>query len=105
MKVVTRKRYSKEFKAQAVELARSGKPVPELAQELEISSGTLYRWISKAPQAPQLGSAGLRAAGEEAEADELRRLRRHNAQLQLENDILKKAAVILGTKTSNSGAS
>ena len=28
----------------------------------------------------------------------LRRLRRENATLQLENDILKKAAVILGTK-------
>jgi transposase-like protein len=62
MKVVTRKRYSKEFKAQAVELARSGKPVPELAQELEISSGTLYRWISKAPQAPKRTSCGACAA-------------------------------------------
>ena len=31
-------------------------------------------------------------------APELRRLRRENASLKLENDILKKAAVILGTK-------
>ena len=101
MKVVTRKRYSKEFKTQAVELARSGKPVPELAQELEISSRILYKWINKSPQAPQLGSAGLRAEGEVAGADELRRLRRLNARLLLENDILKKAAVILGTSPCN----
>jgi transposase-like protein len=40
----------------------------------------------------------LRAGGEEPGADELRRLRRENAHLKLENDILKKAAVILGTK-------
>lgn len=101
MNAVKRKRYSKEFKRQAVELARCGKPVSELAQELEITSGMLYRWISKDSQGPQLGSAGLRAPGEEAAADELRALRRQNARLQLENDILKKAAVILGTKTPN----
>jgi transposase len=35
---------------------------------------------------------------EEPEADELRRLRREIANLKLENDILKKAAVILGTR-------
>ena len=39
-----------------------------------------------------------RPPDEEPEADELRRLRRENANLKLENDILKKAAVILGTK-------
>jgi transposase-like protein len=36
--------------------------------------------------------------GEEPAADKLRRLRREIANLKLENDILKKAAVILGTK-------
>ena len=47
--------------------------------------------------ATKLGSGGVRAVGEEPAADELRRLRRENANLKLENDILKKAAVILGT--------
>jgi len=46
----------------------------------------------------QLGSAGPRAVGERSAADELYRLRRENANLKLENDILKKAAVILATK-------
>ena len=49
-------------------------------------------------QPAQLGSEGGRAVGEEPAADELRRLRREIANLKLENDILKKAAVILGTK-------
>ena len=39
-----------------------------------------------------------REEGQEPAADELRRLRRENAKLKIENDILKKAAVILGTK-------
>ncbi len=58
----------------------------------------LYDWVRKSSQAAQLGSAGLRAEGEEPEADELRRLRREVTTLKLENDILKKAAVILGTR-------
>ena len=99
MKLVTRKRYTAEFKAQAVELVGLGKPVAEVARELEIGTSLLYRWVLKGGVVPaQLGSAGLRAVGEEPAADELRRLRRENANLKLENDILKKAAVILGTK-------
>ena len=92
-----RKRYTSEFKAQAVELLAAGKPVPELAGELCVSSNLLYNWRAGA-QSPQLGSAGLRAGGEQSEADELRALRRECARLQVENDILKKAAVILGTR-------
>lgn len=92
-----RKRYTAEFKAQAVELLATGKPVPELAQELRISSNLLYNWRAEA-QSPQPGSAGVPAPGGSSGADELRALRRENARLQIENDILKKAAVILGTK-------
>ena len=39
-----RKRYTTEFKAQAVELLSTGKPVPELAEELCVSSNLLYNW-------------------------------------------------------------
>lgn len=98
MSEMTRRRYSSEFKAQAVELVRLGKPVPEVARELGIGTSILYRWTSSSRQSAQLGSEGFRAEGEEAGADELRRLRRENANLKMENDILKKAAVILGTK-------
>ena len=101
MKKTTRKRYSAEFKAQAIELVKLGKPVPEVAQDLSIETGILYRWtrsVRDTSQPALLGSGGLGAVGEQAEADELRRLRRENAHLKLENDILKKAAVILGTE-------
>jgi transposase len=98
MKPVTRKRYTIEFKAQAVGLVGLGKPVPDVAEDLGIGTSILYGWVRKDSQSAQLGSGGLRAVGEEPAADELRRLRRENANLKLENDILKKAAVILGTK-------
>ena len=98
MNTVTRKRYTAEFKAQAVGLVGLGKPVVEVAEDLAIGTSLLYAWMRRGAQPGQLGSEGLRAVGEEPAADEVRRLRRENAHLKLENDILKKAAVILGTK-------
>jgi transposase len=75
-----------------------GKPVSAVAEELEIGTSILYGWVRKNPQPGQIGSAGLRAVGEQPAADDLPRLRRENANLKLENDILKKAAIILGTR-------
>ena len=71
-----RKQYTPEFKAQAIELLAIGRPVAELAEELCVSANLLYSWKSS-PRA----------------------LRREIALLRQENEILKKAAVILGTKT------
>lgn len=102
MNPVSRKRYTAEFKAQAVGLVKLGKPVTEVAEELEIGTSILYGWVRKGTQSGQFGSAGVRAVGEEPEADELPRLRREILNLKLENDILKKAAVILGTKPQSS---
>ena len=98
MSTVTRKkRYSSDFKTHAVELVRLGKSVPDVAQELGIGTGILYRWTQSQRQAVQVVGADLRAGGEEGEAHDLHHLRREIANLRLENDILKKAAVILGT--------
>ena len=99
---VTRKRYTAEFKTQAIGLVKLGKPVPDVARDLGLSEGVLYQWVRKDSPPAQLGSGGQRDPQtrdeEPAAADELRRLRRENVHLKLENDILKKAAVILGTK-------
>lgn len=106
MKVKTRNRYSDDFKTRALELAGLGKPVSEVAKDLKISSDLIYRWkreMNGSAKPAEGGSEGLLAGGEQAVADELRRLRRENAHLQMENDILKKAAVILGTKTHPKG--
>ena len=65
---------------------------------MEISKDLVYRWRRESAQLPELGSEGAGAVGDQAAADELRELRRRVGDLELENDILKKAAVILGTK-------
>lgn len=98
MTVQPRKRYTAEFKAQILELADHGRPVSELSQEFELNANLIHTWRRKASQQSQLGSVGAGAVGDQDAADELRLLRRQVADLQLENDILKKAAVILGTK-------
>jgi len=103
MNQTNRRRYSAEFKAQAIELVKIGRPVPEVARELGIGANILYRWtqsVRQPSQPAQIGSGGLRAVGEQAGADDLRRLRDENTLLRRENDILKKAAVILGTQPS-----
>jgi transposase len=102
MKTVKRQRYSNDFKDRALTLVGLGRPVPEVAEELGIGTSILYRWTLAQRQGvqdvpAQLGGVVQRAVGELDEAAELRRLRKENAQLLLENDILKKAAVILGT--------
>jgi len=93
-----RQRYSPEFKAQAVELISTGKPVTQIAEELCIGSNLLYKWKLQS-QGAQGGSEGPGAVGDRSAADALRSLRRENALLKAENDILKKAAIILGTRT------
>lgn len=89
-----RKRYTQEFRAQAVELVQNGRPVKEVAVELEIEPSCLYAWLRNA-RGPDASEAA--SDGSHADAAELKRLRRENHKLQLENAILKKAAIILGT--------
>ena len=98
---VPKKRYTAEFKAQAVGLVELGKSVPDVARDLEISDGGLSGWVGVGSTGAPLGCYGQgvpQTGYAEPAADVLRRLRRENVHLKLENDILKKAAVILGTK-------
>jgi len=90
-----RKRFTDEYKAQAVALVHAGRSVRDVAGELGISKSNLHRWVANQESA-QLRSEGGGAAGGPTEAEELRRLRREVADLRLDNDILKKAAIILG---------
>jgi transposase len=79
-----------EFRQRAVELARTGdKPVAMLAKELRISESCLRNWIA---QADADDSGGTPDRLTTAEKKELAELRRHNRQLEMENEILKRAA-------------
>lgn len=103
MTVPSRRKYTADFKAQILELADHGRPVSELAQEFGVSAGLIHAWKRKirSSSPPKLGSGGEVVPAKRDDEDvahELRRLQRQVSDLQLENDILKKAAVILGTK-------
>jgi transposase-like protein len=78
-----------EFRQRAVELARQGTtPVSKIAKDLGISDSCLRNWMHHADA--EENSGGDRLPG--SDRKELAELRRRNRQLELENDILKRAA-------------
>jgi transposase-like protein len=83
--------YPPEFKAEAVRLAHVGdKSVSQVAQALGVSETTLREWMERAERSKAaVAPAGPLSA---EERQELQRLRRENARLQMERDFLKKAA-------------
>jgi transposase len=79
-----------EFRRRAVELARErSKPVAELAKELRISESCLRNWLAQADADEAGGSEGRLTT---AEKKELAQLRRDKRRLEMENEILKRAA-------------
>ncbi len=75
----------------------TGKPIAQVARDLGINEGTLGNWVT----------ADRRARGDqpadtvsESERSELVRLRRENAQLRMEKEILKKAAAFFVTEST-----
>jgi len=83
-------RYSSQFKQDAAKLAvESDQSVAQTARNLGVNSNSLYTWIAKYHQPESPTNKGT---GEKSPYEELKRLRRENAQLKEERDILKKAA-------------
>ena len=82
------KHHTDEFKSEAVELVeRSGKGVPQIAEDLGINARTLYHWL--AAQKPKVMSNS--STSEPDLAAENKRLRRELEIMRQERDILKKA--------------
>jgi transposase len=80
-----------EFRRRAVELARQGdKPLIQLAKDLGISRSCLQNWMTQAEVDAGEESGPERLTS--TEKKELAELRRRNKQLEMENDILKRAA-------------
>jgi transposase len=86
-----RPRYSPEFRAEAVRLARtSPDPIPATARDLGVSVWTLRAWL-KATRPPSDEPLTT------TERIELQELRRQVRQLREERDILKKATAFFAT--------
>jgi transposase len=81
--------HPEEFRRRAVALARERtKPIAELAKELRISESCLRNWVAQA-YADDSGSDTQLTSKEKKELTELRREKR---RLEMENEILKRAA-------------
>ena len=83
-----RRRFTREFKLSAVKLVNEqGYSIPQAAKSLGVDPASVRGWVQKFSD-----QDGLAPSGEGALKAELRRLRKENAQLLMEREILKKAA-------------
>ena len=85
--VRSRRSFSDEFKRDAVALVLDeGRTVVDVARSLGIGEGTLGNWVAQART-----DRGERAGLTTSERTELAELRRENARLRMERDLLKRA--------------
>lgn len=85
---MARRKFTREFKLSAVKLVNEqGYSVVDAAKSLGVDPNSVRGWVGKYSSEP-----GLAPSGEGAMAAELRRLRKENARLLMEREILKKAA-------------
>ena len=95
---MTRKRYSREFKIEAVKLVvEQGLTITQASQDLGIHANMLSRWKQ---QYYEDNSSSFPGNGKlKPQDDELQRLRKEVARLREERDILKKAAAFFAKES------
>lgn len=94
-----RKRHAEEFKIEAVRLleGRGERTIADVAASLGVAENQLHAWKKK------YGSAAeqvRKERGGETPEEELKRLRRENAQLKQEREVLKKSVAVFARDRS-----
>ena len=93
-----RKKYTQEFKEEAVKLiTEQGYQIAEAARNLGINENMLGRWKREVEGGGKEVAGG---SGGPALQVELNRLRKENKRLKMEREILKKAAAFFAKETS-----
>ena len=89
--------YSLEFKESSAELARSSEQsIRQTAKDLGINENTLHGWVKKFPGKSKLGSI---VTSKNSLEEEVKQLRKENARLKQDREILKKAAAYFAKET------
>ena len=90
-----RNQYSAEFKLELIKLIEEqGQKVPDVASQYNVGKSTLEKWLQRY-RAEQSGKPLATGRAITPEQQEIQRLKKENAQLRLERDILKKAYALL----------
>ena len=85
------RKFDHDFQEDAVRLVlETGKPIAQVARELGINEGTLGNWCAKARRARGDGDGAPSADVQQ----ELARLRKENAELRMQRDVLKRSVAL-----------
>ena len=90
----TRRAFTQEFKDEAVRLAQGDANVAAVARTLDLDVSTLRDWVRRARH-----SSPDEAVLSASERQELAQLRRENAVLKMEREILKKATAFFAKES------
>lgn len=93
----TRRRYTEDFKQEAVRLVRdSARPVAQVARDLGIAESLLYRWRTQHRQAEAQGTT---RAVQRTAAEALTHLKRELVRVTQERDFLTRAAAFFARES------
>jgi transposase len=85
------RKFDEDFKQGAVRLVlETGKPIAQVARELGVNDGTLGNWCAAVRRQQESGMGAL----SETERAELARLRKENAELRMQRDVLKRSVAL-----------
>jgi transposase-like protein len=93
-----RRLFSAEFKAEAVRLCKVGdRSIGQVSRDLDLTEGALREWVKRADVDAGQGPPGALTT---AEREELGRLRKQVKRLEMEREILKKAAAFFAKEST-----
>src|ERR1700712_3107871 len=97
--VMRRRKFSREYKVEAVKLVRErGVSAAQAARDLDVHENVLRKWIKEFAADPQHAFPGQGQG--KPEQQEIERLRREVIRLKAERDILKKATAFFAKEST-----
>lgn len=93
-----RRHFTDEFKADAVRLCKQGdRSIAQVAKDLDLTETSLREWVERADADANPGATATLST---AEREELSELRKRVKRLEMEREILKKAAAFFAKETT-----